>query len=115
MPTTNKRVLINGCSCLVSREFLQYTRFLTLIKIKYGILIVLAVMTLVILTINLGERLIPSVQTVPTLVVLIFNPRCLSVPHSASCFIVGKFNRLILGVYLSLILLPSLSLVNVIV
>ena len=90
MPTTNKRVLINGCSCLVSRELLQYTRFLTLIKIKYGILIVLAVMTLVISTINLGKRLIPSVQTVPTLVVLIFNPRCLSVPHSASCFIVGN-------------------------
>jgi len=88
MPTTNKRVLINGCSCLVSRELLQYTRFLTLIKITYGILIVLAVMTLVILTINLGERLIPSVQTVPTLVVLI-----------------------ILGVYLFLILLPALSLV----
>ena len=110
MPTTNKRVLINGCSCLVSRELLQYTRFLTLIKITYGILIVLAVMTLVILTINLGERLIPSVQTVPTLVVLIilgvylflillpalslviysFNPRCIYVPHSASCFIVGN-------------------------
>ena len=84
MPTTNKRVLINGCSCFVSRELLQYTRFLTLIKIKYGILSVLAVMTLVILTVNLGERLIPSVQTVPTLVVLIFNPRCLSVPHSTS-------------------------------
>ena len=28
MPTTNKRVLINGCSCLVSRELLEYTRFL---------------------------------------------------------------------------------------